>query len=39
MSVAEVDGRRIGDDPDRPVTRKLTEAFHALVRHEGQAVW
>lgn len=39
MSVAEVDGRRIGDDPERPITRKLTDAFHALVRHEGRPVW
>jgi branched-chain amino acid aminotransferase len=39
MSVAEVDGRKIGNDPTRPVTRKLTEAFHALVRHEGNPVW
>jgi len=38
MSVTEVDGRRIGA-AERPVTRKLTEAFHALVRHEGDPVW
>jgi branched-chain amino acid aminotransferase len=39
MSVAEVDGRMIGDGTERPVTRKLTEAFHALARNEGQPVW
>jgi branched-chain amino acid aminotransferase len=39
MSVAEVDGRQIGDRTERPVTRKLTEAFHALARNEGQPVW
>lgn len=38
MSVAEVDGRKIGN-AERPVTRKLTDAFHALVRQEGQPVW
>jgi branched-chain amino acid aminotransferase len=39
MPVAEVDGRRIGDGTSRPITRRLTDAFHALVRNEGDPVW
>jgi branched-chain amino acid aminotransferase len=39
MPVAEVDGRRIGDATSRPITRRLTDAFHALVRNEGDPVW
>ena len=39
MPVAEVDGRQIGDGTSRPITRRLTEAFHALVRNEGDPVW
>src|ERR1700687_518810 len=39
MPVSEADGRLIADGKPGPVTRRLTEAFHALVRHEGDAVW
>ncbi len=39
MSVAAVDGRQIGESSERQVTRKLTDAFHALARNEGQPVW
>jgi len=39
MPIAEADGRLIADGKPGPVTRRLTEAFHALVRHEGDAVW
>ncbi|HVM96774.1 MAG TPA: branched-chain-amino-acid transaminase [Candidatus Acidoferrales bacterium] len=39
MPVTEADGRVVGDGKPGPITRKLTEAFHALVRHEGKALW
>ncbi|HVN84818.1 MAG TPA: branched-chain-amino-acid transaminase [Candidatus Binatia bacterium] len=39
MSVTAVDGRAIADGRPGPITRKLTEAFQALVRHEGDPVW
>ncbi|MBI3781977.1 MAG: branched-chain-amino-acid transaminase [Deltaproteobacteria bacterium] len=39
MPVTEADGRLLGEGKPGPVTRKLTEAFQALVRHEGQALW
>ncbi|MBI4517440.1 MAG: branched-chain-amino-acid transaminase [Deltaproteobacteria bacterium] len=39
MPVAAVDGRPIADGKPGPITRRLTEAFHALVRHEGDPVW
>ncbi len=39
MPVAAVDGRPIANGEPGPVTRQLTEAFHALVRHEGDPVW
>jgi branched-chain amino acid aminotransferase len=39
MPVVEADGRPIGDGKPGPVTRKLTEAFRALVRGEGKPVW
>jgi len=39
MPVIEIDGRRVGDGRPGPVTRRLTEAFHALVRNEGKALW
>jgi branched-chain amino acid aminotransferase len=39
MPVAALDGRPIGDGRPGPITRRLTEAFHALVRHEGEPVW
>jgi branched-chain amino acid aminotransferase len=39
MPVVEADGRRIGDGAPGPMTRRLTDAFHALVRSEGEPVW
>jgi len=39
MPVTEADGRPIADGKPGPVTRRLTEAFHALVRHEGEPLW
>lgn len=39
MPVTEADGRPIADGKPGPNTRRLTEAFHALVRHEGEPVW
>jgi branched-chain amino acid aminotransferase len=39
MPVVEADGRRIGDGTPGPMTRQLTDAFHALVRSEGEPVW
>jgi branched-chain amino acid aminotransferase len=39
MPVTEADGRPIADSKPGSVTRKLTEAFQALVRHEGEPVW
>ncbi len=39
MPVAELDGRPVADGKAGPMTRRLTEAFHALVRREGEPVW
>jgi branched-chain amino acid aminotransferase len=39
MPVAELDGRPVGTAKPGPITRRLTEAFHALVRHEGNPLW
>ena len=39
MPVAEVDGRQIGDGTPGPMTKRLIEAFHALVRREGDPIW
>jgi len=39
MPVTEADGRMVGDGKPGPITRKLTEAFQALVRHEGDPLW
>ncbi len=39
MPVAALDGRPIADGKPGPLTRRLTEAFHALVRHEGESLW
>jgi branched-chain amino acid aminotransferase len=39
MPVVELDGRPIADGKPGPLTRRLTEAFHALVRHEGDPLW
>ena len=32
IPVVEIDGRKIGDGAPGPVTKRLTDAFHALVR-------
>ncbi len=39
MPVTTADGRPIGDGKPGPITQRLTEAFHALVRREGQPLW
>ncbi len=39
MPVTEVDGRVIASGEVGPTTRKLSAAFHALVRQEGDPVW
>ena len=39
MPVVAVDGRRIGTGTPSPVTQRLTDAFHVLVRTEGDPLW
>jgi branched-chain amino acid aminotransferase len=39
MPIAEVDGRRIGTTTPGRVTKQLLDAFHALVRREGDPIW
>ena len=39
MPLTTADGRPIGDGRPGPLTRRLTEAFHALVRSEGDPLW
>lgn len=39
MPVAAADGRAIGSGQPGPITRRLTEAFHALARNEGEPLW
>ena len=39
MPVAIADGRPIADGSPGPITKRLTEAFHALVRNEGRPLW
>ena len=39
MPIAEVDGRRIGSTTPGPLTKRLLDAFHALVRREGDPIW
>jgi branched-chain amino acid aminotransferase len=39
MAVTDVDGRPIGDGKPGAMTKRLTEAFHAMVRHEGDPLW
>jgi branched-chain amino acid aminotransferase len=39
MPIAEVDGRTIGTVTPGPVTKRLSEAFHALVRKEGDPIF
>ena len=39
MPIAVADGRPLHDGKPGPITRRLTEAFHALVRNEGKPLW
>jgi len=39
MPVSTADGRPIAAGTPGPITRRLTEAFHALVRSEGEVLW
>jgi len=39
MPVVEADGRPIGSGSPGPLTRRLADAFHALVRREGEPLW
>ena len=39
MPIAEVDGRKIGTVTPGPVTKRLSDAFHALVRKEGDPIF
>jgi branched-chain amino acid aminotransferase len=39
MPIAIADGRRLADGKPGPITQRLTDAFHALVRTEGQPLW
>jgi len=39
MPVSSADGRLIADGKPGPITKRLTDAFHALVRNEGQPLW
>jgi len=39
MPVTSADGRILADGKPGPITKQLTEAFHALVRNEGRPLW
>jgi branched-chain amino acid aminotransferase len=39
MPVTCADGRTLADGTPGPITKRLTEAFHALVRNEGKPLW
>jgi branched-chain amino acid aminotransferase len=39
MPIAEIDGRKIGTQTPGPVTKRLLDAFHGLVRKEGDPIW
>lgn len=39
MPVTAVDGRPVADGKPGPITARLSEAFHALVRNEGDPLW
>jgi len=39
MPVVELDGRRIADGKPGALTRRLTDAFHVLVRTDGTPMW
>jgi branched-chain amino acid aminotransferase len=39
MPVTTADGRPIANGSPGPLTKRLTDAFHALVRNEGAPLW
>jgi branched-chain amino acid aminotransferase len=39
MPIASADGRLLADGKPGPITGRLTQAFHALVRNEGKSLW
>lgn len=39
MPVSIADGRALADGQPGPITQRLTEVFHALVRKEGTPLW
>lgn len=39
MPIAIADGRPLAGNRPGPITQRLTAAFHALVRNEGQPLW
>jgi len=39
IAVTRVDGRPIAAGERGPITRQLQQAFQALARHEGEALW
>jgi branched-chain amino acid aminotransferase len=39
MPVVDADGRAIGTGAPGPLTQRLSQAFHALVRSEGEPLW
>ena len=39
MPVVEVDGRHVADGRPGPLTRRLTDEFHTLVRNQGEPLW
>ena len=39
MPVTAADGRPLGDGKPGPITARVSEAFHALVRNEGEPLW
>ena len=39
MPIASADGRPLADGKPGPITKRLTDAFHALVRNEGKPLW
>jgi branched-chain amino acid aminotransferase len=39
MPVVEADGRTLGTGAPGPLTGRLSEAFHALARREGDPLW
>jgi branched-chain amino acid aminotransferase len=39
MPIASADGRLLADGKPGAITKRLTDAFHALVRNEGKPLW